>query len=190
MKIPIGPRTLLYPLPVVLVGTYDENNKANLMTASWCGICNSEPPCVNISLRKERHSYNAIVKNKEFSISFPSVDMVAEADYCGIFSGKNTDKLEDLNLHCEQSDIIKAPIIKECSISMLCRLKRTIDLGSHTMFIGEILDIYAESEVTDIKHKPIIEKVNPLLYDTTSKTYYSVGQKVMKAYTTKTIPTK
>lgn len=184
MKIPIGPKTLMYPLPVLLVGTFDENGKPNLMTASWSGIVNSNPPCLSISVRKERYTYKAIAKNKEFSVTFANEKNIEIADYCGIYSGANVDKINTMEVKYEKSDIINAPILTDFPISMLCRLKRTLDLGSHTLFVGEILEIYAESEVTSIKHNPIIEKVKPVLYDTISKTYYSVGAPLMKAYTT------
>lgn len=185
MKIPIGAKTLMYPLPVLLIGTYDENDKPNLMTASWSGIVNSNPPCLSISVRKERYSHKAITKNKEFSVTFTDEKNVAIADYCGIYSGANVNKMEEMGIKYEKSDIINAPILTDFPIAMLCRLKRTLELGTHTLFVGEILDIFAESEVTGMKRNPIIERVKPILYDTVSKTYYSVGSPVMQAYTTK-----
>lgn len=185
MKIPIGPKALMYPLPVLLVGTFDEKGKPNLMTASWAGIASSTPPCISISIRKERYTYNAITKNKEFSISFPSEKNIEVADYCGIYSGADVDKFEKLQINYEKSDVINAPILTDFPITMLCRLRRTIPMGSHTMFISEILDIYAESEITGLKNMLFMDKIKPIMYDTISKTYFSVGEPLMKAYTTK-----
>ncbi len=185
MKIPIGPKPLMYPLPALLVGTYDQNDNPNLMTASWAGIVSSNPPCINVSIRKDRYTHTAITKNKEYSISIPSEKNIEVVDYCGIYSGADVNKFEVLNIKHTKSDIIRAPILTDFPITMLCRLKRTLAMGSHTMFIGEILDIYAESEVTGLKNILLMDRIKPILYDTVSKTYYSVGEPLMKAYTTK-----
>lgn len=186
MKKSFGPKTVIYPLPVLLIGTYDAEGKANIMTASWGGIVNSTPPMLSVSVRKERHTYAALMENQEFSISIPQVAKAREADYCGIFSNSNSDKMAELGLNPMKSELINAPVFEEFPVVLLCKVSKTMDLGSHTLFVSEILDFQVEESVlTD--GKADIEKIDPLLYDTISKTYYSLGTKVKKAFNEKKI---
>lgn len=181
MKKSFGAKTVIFPLPVLLIGTYDSTGRANLMTASWGGIVNSTPPMISVSVRRERHTYSALEQYKEFTISIPQTEKVAEADYCGIYSNANSDKIAELGLNPYKSDIINAPIFPEFPITLLCRVSQTVELGSHIMFVSEILDFQADEIVLD-DGKVSIEKIDPLLYDTISKSYYSIGTKVKKAY--------
>lgn len=189
MKKSLGARTVLYPLPVLLVGTYDDAGKPNIMTASWGGIVNSTPPMVAIGIRKERHTYTALDTTGEFTISFPSEENTHQADYCGLYSGKIADKCAELGLHDEKADIINAPIFEEFKACLLCKVKQKISLPTHDMFISEILDLRADENV--LKDRKIdIERLAPILYDNISRAYYAVGKYLKPAYTEKRVENK
>jgi len=114
------------------------------MTAAWGGICCSEPPCVTVSLRKARYSYGNIVENKAYTINIPSEKYVSECDYFGMVSGKPKDKFSAARLTPIKSDLVKAPYIKEFPVILECKLLHTFEIGIHTQFIGEILDVKAD----------------------------------------------
>ncbi len=109
MKKSLGAKTLVYPTPVFVIGTYDSSGKPNVMTASWGGICCSQPPCVAVSLRKATYSYGNIVARKAFTVSIPSEDQVKQADYIGLVSGRNVDKFAEAKLTAVRSQLVDAP---------------------------------------------------------------------------------
>lgn len=145
MKKSIGAQTMPLPAPVWVVGTYDAEGKANVMTASWTGICCSKPPCIGVSLQKPRYSYDNIVARQAFTINVPSAEQAVIADYCGIVSGRDEDKFAGAGLTAVASDLVDAPYVAEFPVVMECKLRHTIELGSHTQFIGEILDVKVEA---------------------------------------------
>ncbi len=181
MKVSLAPGTYGFPLPVYLVGTYDSNNIPNLMAASWAGICCSQPPCIAVSLREERHTYDAIIQNQCFSMSIPTVELVKQADYLGIYSGKNTNKIKEIGFHDYKHDKYNCPIFQELPVTLICKLKEQIYLGSHTQFIGEIVDVLIEDTLLS-NGKANFELLKTFCYDYTSKTYYSIGDKLSPAY--------
>lgn len=181
MKRSFGAKPIIFPLPVLLIGTYDSSGRANLMTASWGGIVNSTPPMISVSVRRERHTHAALKANSEFTISIPQTSRAGEADYCGIYSNANSDKVTELGLNPYQSETINAPIFPEFPITLLCRVSQTVELGTHTMFVSEILDFQADESVI-VDGELSIERIDPLFYDTISKFYYNIGTKVKKAY--------
>jgi flavin reductase (DIM6/NTAB) family NADH-FMN oxidoreductase RutF len=132
MKKSLGAKTILYPTPVLLVGSYDHEGRANVMTAAWGGICCSEPPCVYVSLREATYTYGNLEARQAFTISVPSTDLVVEADYCGIASGRDEDKVARAGLTPVRSALVDAPYIAECPLVLECRLVQTITLGLHT----------------------------------------------------------
>jgi len=182
MKKSIGAKTIIYPAPVLIVGTYDQNDKANVMTVAWGGICCSEPPCVAISLRKATYSYGNIVEREAFTLNIPSENYVKEADYFGIVSGKKEDKFSATGLTPVRSDIVDAPYIAEFPFSLECKLLHTLEIGLHTQFVGEILDIKADESVLDEKGTTDIKKVRPFLYAMGNRAYFSVGERLGKAF--------
>src|SRR5512136_926866 len=137
----LGAQTLIYPAPVLVVGTYDKAGKPNVMTASWGGICCSQPPCVAVSLRKATYTYGNILERKAFTISIPSEAYVKEADYFGLVSGRGTDKFAATKLTPVHSDLVDAPYVKEFPLIVECKLAHVIDLGLHTQFVGEVVDV-------------------------------------------------
>lgn len=182
MKKSIGPKTILYPTPVLAVGTYDENGKPNVMTAAWGGICCSSPPCVAVSLRKATWTYGAVMARKCFTISIPSEQYAREADFFGIATGRKTDKFAATGLTPERSDAVDAPYVKEFPLVLECRLIHTLEIGLHTQFVGEIVDLKADPSVLAEDGSPDIEKVRPILYGPENGYYFGLGQKLGKAF--------
>jgi flavin reductase (DIM6/NTAB) family NADH-FMN oxidoreductase RutF len=182
MKKSFGAKTLVFPTPVWIVGTYDKEGKPNIMAVAWGGICCSRPPCVAVSLRKATHSYSSIVDRKAFTVSVPSEDYAVQADYVGIVSGKDGDKFAATGLTPVRSSLVDAPYVGEFPLVLECRLIHTVEIGLHTQFIGEILDVKAEESVLGEKGFPDIEKVRPLLFEPEVNTYHGVGKYVGKTY--------
>jgi len=176
MKKSLGPKTLLYPTPVLVVGTYDAHGKANAMIASWGGICCSQPPCINISLRKATYSYAAIVERKAFTVGIPDQEHIRQADYLGIASGRDTDKIAVAGLTPVRSELVDAPYIAEFPLSLECRLVHTADLGLHTLFVGEVLDVKIDEEALTPEGDADIRKISPFLFDPGARGYYGVGE--------------
>jgi len=181
MKKSIGAQTLVYPAPVFVVGTYDLDGKPNVMTAAWGGICCSVPPCVAVSIREATYSYRNILDRKAFTISIPSEKYVKEADYFGMVSGKNVDKFSATGLTPVKSEVVDAPYVNEFPFVLECQLLRSVEIGGHTQFIGEIKDTKVDEDI--IKNdEPLIEKITPLIFALDNMSYYGVGKYVAKAF--------
>jgi len=182
MKKSIGANTIVYPTPVFVIGTYDKSGKPNVMTASWGGICCSKPPCVAISLRKATYTFSSIKERKVFTINIPSQTYVKEADYFGIATGRTIDKFSVTTLTPVRSDLINAPYVKEFPFNLECKVIHTFEIGLHTQFIGEVMDIKVNEEALSDTGLPDIEKIKPFLYDPGSSTYYGIGEYLGKAF--------
>ncbi len=182
MKKSIGAKTLVYPTPVFVVGTYDKDGKPNVMTAAWGGICCSKPPCVAVSLRKPRYSYKNIIERKAFTVNITPQKYVKESDYFGIASGRNKDKFAASGLTPVKSDLVDAPYIKEFPLALECKVLHTIEIGVHIQFIGEILDVKADEAMLNDEGVPDIEKVKPILFAPEMQAYYGVGDFLGKAF--------
>ena len=182
MKQSLGAKTLLFPAPVLMVGSYDHNGKPNLMNAAWGGICCSDPPCVTVSLRKARHSYESILKRKAFTVGIANELHLIEADYVGIASGRDIDKFAVAGLTHVKSELVDAPYADEFPLVLECRLLQTLELGIHTQFIGEIVDVKADSDTLHDDGLPDVLKLRPLVYDTAHKGYHSIGPLLGRAF--------
>jgi flavin reductase (DIM6/NTAB) family NADH-FMN oxidoreductase RutF len=176
MKKSLGAKTILYPTPVLIVGTYDAAGKPNAMTAAWGGICCSSPPCVAISLRKATYTYGNVVQQGAFTINIPSEKYAREADYFGMVSGKKKDKFAETGLTPVRSALVNAPYIAEFPFALECKLIQQIELGLHTQFVGEILDIKADDTVLDAKGMLDIEKVKPFFYVPEANADFGTGK--------------
>ncbi len=183
MKKSLGPKTYIYPHPVLIVGTYDKNGKPNLANVAWGGICCSQPPAVAISLRKATYSYENIKKNEAFTVNVLSSQDIVKADFYGMVSGKDTNKFEVTNITPVKSELINAPYGKEFPLILECKLINTIEIGTHTQFIGEILDVKADENVLAENGRMDITKVKPALYGHADRKYYAVGEELGKAFT-------
>lgn len=182
MKKSLGARTLALPVPVWIVGTYGEEGRPNIMTAAWGGICCSSPPSVGVSLQKPRATYANIVRTGAFTISIPSAKYVVEADYAGIAGGKQVDKFGAAGLTAVRSEVVNAPYVQEFPLILECKLTHTVEIGSHTQFIGEIVDVKADEAVLGEEGLPVLAKVNAFVYSTAEKAYYGVGRHLGQAF--------
>lgn len=177
-KVKLGPQTLLYPMPAVLVGA-QVKGKPNFMTAAWCGIAASTPPAISVAVRPLRYTLTGITANNTFSINVPSADLVEKVDYCGIYSGHKVDKSQIFQI--EYGKLKTAPLIQECPINLECRVIHALDLGSHTLFVGEIVETYVKQDcLTDDKADPA--KIDPILYSTVARQYQRLGAVVGRAW--------
>jgi flavin reductase (DIM6/NTAB) family NADH-FMN oxidoreductase RutF len=183
MKKSLGPRTLAFPTPVWVVGTYDANDKPNVMTAAWGSICCSKPPCIAVSLRKATYSHGNIVARQAFTINVPSETYVREADYFGIASGRDVNKFAQARLTAVNSTVVDAPYVAEFPLVLECKLLHTIEIGLHTQFIGEIIDVKADEAVLGDKGLPDIEKVKPIIFGPEIRTYHGLGKLLGQAFT-------
>lgn len=182
MKKSLGAKTIAYPTPVFAVGTYDRDGKPNIMTAAWAGICSSKPASIAVALRSATYSHGSIIERKAFTISIPSETYSKEIDFIGIASGKNTDKFSAASLTPVKSELVDAPYVKEFPVVIECKLLHVLDLGLHTQFIGEILDVKADESVMADNGFPDITKVKPLIFAPGSRSYYGVGAFIGNAF--------
>ena len=183
MKKSVGAKTLLYPTPVLMVGTYDQAGKPNLMNAAWVGICCSQPPCVAVSLRKATYSHACIVDRKAFTVGIACEGRMVEADYVGIASGRDVDKFAVAGLTPVRSELVDAPYAAEFPVVLECRLLHIVEIGLHTQFVGEIIDVKADVDVLGEDGLPDIMKIKPLMYDTSHRGYHGVGPLMGRAFT-------
>ncbi len=171
------PGTFVYPIPVALVTSGDMKN-SNILTVAWTGILNTNPAIVYISVRPERYSYKLIKENKEFAINLTNEKLAFATDWCGVRSGAKFDKFKEMKLTKEKAEFIKAPLIKESPVSIECKVIEERNLGSHTMFVAEVLSIDADEEYIDEKGAFDISKCNLIAY--ANGGYYKLGKKLGK----------
>lgn len=174
MKEDLQPSTTLGPIPAVLVSCGNMDS-ANITTIAWTGVINSDPPLIYVSIRPTRHSYNIIKDSKEFVINIPNEKLVWETDFCGTKSGKDIDKFLEAKLTKERCKIVNAPAIKECPISLECKLIEIKELGSHHMFIGEVVNVKVDSEIIE-NRKINLGKADLITY--LGSEYYVANKKI------------
>jgi len=177
----MGPQTLIYPMPALLIGA-DVDHKPNFMTAAWCGIANGEPPMISVAIRHARYTHTGIRQNLTFSVNVPSTDIVRETDYCGTISGSKVNKVEACQFKVFYGKLDNAPLIEQCPINLECKVVHILDLGSHSLIIGRIEETHvSEGCLTD--GKPDVNKIKPLIYTTAPvRQYQALGEVIAKAY--------
>ena len=165
--------TIEAPLPAVLVtcGTMD---KANVMTVAWTGIVNTDPPMTYISVRPERYSYEIIRDRREFVINLPTAQMARTVDYCGVKSGRDTDKIAGCHLNLLPGEMVRAPLIAECPLQLECRVRQEMPLGSHHMFLADILAVRVDPAVLDQAGRLRIDQCGLLAY--AHGQYFALGK--------------
>lgn len=183
MKKSIGAGTILLPAPVLVVGTYDAAGKPNVMTVAWGGICCSRPPCVAVCLRKATYTHGNILARKAFTVSIPSQKDLKHADYFGMVSGRDTDKFARTGLTAVRSEAVDAPYVGEFPLVIECRLAQVVEIGSHTQFIGEVLDVKAEESVLGANGFPEADKLKPCAYSPAERCYLAVGGRLGAGFT-------
>lgn len=177
-KVSLGTNAFVFPMPVVLVGTL-AMGKANFMTVGWVSRVNASPPMIAVMINKAHFTTPFIVENGTFSINVPSTGMVEKTDYCGLVSGEKVDKSKLFDVF--YGSLKTAPMIKECPISIECRLLKAVELPTNDVFIGEIAASYADKScLTD--GKPDFKKVDPLLLTMPDNGYWTIGERVGKAW--------
>ena len=182
MKQSLGARTLLFPTPVLMVGTYDHNGKPNLMNAAWGGICCSQPPCVAVSLRKATYSWAGIVERKAFTVGIACEARMVEADYVGIASGRTVDKFAISGLTPLKSDLVDAPYVQEFPLILECKVIHALEIGLHTQFIGQIMDVKVDEAVLGEKGAPDLMKLKPIVFGPEIRAYHGLGAYLGKAF--------
>lgn len=181
MKKSIGAKTIVHPTPVFVVGSYDKEGKPNVMTAAWGGICSSVPPCLSVSLREATYTHRNILEHHAFTVSIPTENYVKEADFFGITSGREVDKFQATGLTPVRSAVVDAPYVEEFPFILECKLLKSVEIGGHTQFIGEIMDIKVEEDVVNAD-QPFVEEIKPLMYSPDNIAYYGVGNFLGKAF--------
>ena len=172
---------LLCPLPCVLVSCTDKNGKSNVMTAAWAGTICSDPVMVSVSIRKSRFSHDIIASTKEFVMNLPSEDLALYTDYVGIYSGRKVDKFSlpgKYKVNAVKSNKVKAVTIDECPIALECKVKDIVELGSHDMFIAEVVSCSVDEKYINKDNKLNIKKANLIAY--CHGDYYVLGKKLGK----------
>ena len=182
MKKSFGAKALIFPTPVWCVGSYDTNGNPNVMTIAWGGICCSKPPCVTISLRKATYTYGNIMERQAYTLSVPSQHQVQEADYFGMVSGRNTDKFKETGLTPMKSERVDAPYVGEFSMILECKVIHHYEIGLHTHFVGEILDVKIEDSMLTDEGTPDIEKIRPIVFSPEVRKYHTIGKFIGKAF--------
>ena len=173
------PGTMIYPLPAVLVSCGASPEEYNLITVAWTGTICSEPAMCYISVRRERHSYELIKKHMCFVINLTTKDLAYATDWCGVRSGRQFDKFQEMKLTASPAKMVQAPIIEEAPVNIECRVKEIISLGSHDMFIAEVLNVQADEKFIDPQTgKFDMEKAGLLVY--AHGQYYEMGQALGK----------
>lgn len=175
-KITWKPGTMVYPVPAVMVscGTSPENY--NIITIAWTGTICTDPAMAYISVRKSRHSYNLIKEAGGFVINLTTKDLVFATDYCGVVSGKDVNKFEKMKLTPVVATHVNAPMIKESPICIECRLKEIVELGTHDMFIAEVMAVHADPSHMDENGKFHLDHSDPIAYS--HGAYYTLGEKL------------
>ena len=178
----LGARTFILPTPMFLVGTYDHTGRPNIMVAAWGGICSSQPPRLAVSIRRNRWTYRSILERKCFTVNLPSRKLAAQADFAGMHSGRDTDKFTTLNLTPVPAEHVDAPGVAECPIIVELALDQTVELGSHTQFIGEIMDVKVAETCLREDGLPDPALVDPLFFAPVIQEYWGIGQFTARAF--------
>lgn len=178
-KVSVNPGTLMAPLPSVMVSCSD-GKEDNIITIAWTGIINSEPPMTYISVRENRHSFPMLKKTKEFVINIPNEDLVFAMDHCGCRSGKDENKFETMQLTKVYGDTVKCPMIAEAPINLECKVVGTKKLGSHVMFMAEIVGVHVNEELVQKTGRIAYEKAGLVAY--IHGEYYGIAEKRLGSF--------
>ncbi len=172
-KIDFKPGNMLYPLPVVMVSVSDGKGKDNIVTVAWAGTICSDPAMVSISVRKERYSHKLIEETGEFIINLTTRDLVWATDYCGVTSGRDLDKWEKCGLTRIKGSVVNVPYIEESPVAIECKVKSVQELGTHDMFIAEVVAVHVDDKYMNEKGTFKLENANPIAYS--HGRYYDLG---------------
>ena len=179
-KIKMGPQTLLYVMPVFLIGA-NVDGTPNFMATAWGGIACSKPPMISLAIRPDRYTYQGILKNKTLSINIPPASLVKEVDYCGVTSGSKVNKVETCKFDIFYGTLGNAPLIEQCPINLECRVVHTLNLGGHSLIISQIEESHVSADyLTD--GKVDFKKLDPFIYDREGQQYITLGKVKAQAF--------
>ena len=184
-KMSLGPQALGYPNPVFVIGTYDQDGKPNIMTASWAGVVSTQPPMVSVSLRHATYTHSAIMEQRAFTLSVPSESQIKTVDRIGMVSGRKVDKFKLVDLTPVRSEKVDAPYPEEMSVVLECKAVKAIEAGSHTIFIGEVMNVLADPRVVEPSKQgvlPQMERIKPLVFSPGNFHYYGIGEQLGRAF--------
>ena len=170
------PGNMLYPLPVVMVSLADRDGRPNIITLAWVGTVCTNPPMVSISVRPERYSYPILKESGEFVINLTTKELAFATDYCGVKSGRDVDKFKEMGLTPIPASEVKAPMIKESPVNIECKVRQILPLGSHDMFLAEIVAVDVEERLLDEAGKLHLEKAGLMAYS--HGEYFAMGKKI------------
>jgi flavin reductase (DIM6/NTAB) family NADH-FMN oxidoreductase RutF len=180
-KISVGPMTLLYPKPALLIGA-NIKEKPNFMTAAWGGIVNQTPPMLSVAIRRQRYTYLGIEENRTFSVNIPSENLAVETDFCGLVSGKGNDKAAACEFTVFFGKLKTAPLIDQCPVNLECSLAEQVNFKTHVLCIGQIEEVYVNEDCLT-KGKPDVEKIRPLIFSSGHEyAYYGLGARLATGF--------
>lgn len=181
MKKSLGARPMAFPLPAFLVGTFDANDRPNIMTAAWGGVAASNPPALSVAVQPSRWTHGAILKNKAFTVSIPDSRLAEAVDYAGLVSGRDHDKFAVSGLTAIPGEKVRAPYVAECPVVIECELYKSLEIGSHTLFVGIILDVKADEDIEFKNGRLDMAGVDPIVYNVGGE-YHRVGEPVGQGF--------
>lgn len=170
------PGNMLYPLPAVMVSCQKEGEKPNIITIAWVGTVCTNPPMLSISVRPERYSYNIIRETGEFVVNLTTKKLARMTDYCGVRSGRDVDKFKEMGLTPMESEHIKAPGILQCPVNIECKVREVLELGSHHMFLADVVGVQVDAELLDESGKFWLNKAGLLSYS--HGNYFGLGEQL------------
>lgn len=170
------PGNMLYPIPAVLVSVANKSGENNLFTVAWAGTICSDPPMVSISVRKSRYSHAMIMETGEFVINITTKELVKATDYCGVKSGRDTDKWKDMGLTPVKGTKVNAPYVKESPVAIECVVTEVKELGTHDMFIAKVVAVTVDDKYIDDTGKFHFMDSNPIAYS--HGEYYTLGEQL------------
>jgi len=182
MKKSVGVYGRIFPNPVLVVGTYTANGEPNAATIAWGGIASSGPASVSIAVRPSRCTFEALQRTGAFTINLATVEYAAAVDYFGITSGFDTHKFDTTGLTPVRGDFVDAPYIKEFPYNMECHVTNVVNLGEHSLFIGQVMDVKVDESILDDDGSPNWELARILSFDSSLKVYRAPGEIVGDAY--------
>lgn len=172
------PGNMLYPVPAVMVTVSDGNGNDNIITIAWAGTINSDPAMVSISVRKSRYSHELLMKNGEFTINLVTKDLTFAMDYCGVKSGRDIDKFKEMKLTKIDGTKVNVPSVEESPVNIECKVKQVMELGTHDMFIAEVVAVTVDDSYMDENGKFDLASANLIAYS--HGQYYTLGENIGK----------
>ena len=178
----LGSLPFCLPAPVWLVGTYDAEGRPNIMTAVAGGLCSTQPPCLGVSLRRGGWTHASLPGRAAFTVAVPSRSLAARVDFAGLMSGRNADKFAAAGLTPVAGEHVDAPYVAECPVVLELALRHTLELGSHTLYVGEIMDVKVEESCLRPDGLPDPARIDALCFAPLTHEYYATGDFVARAY--------